>query len=74
VLSRRLPGCFDDVAVGVAAFHAHVLGLVPLLDDRDAVGGQAVAEAPYLLRRGQALPEVEEARQPELLVGRAERE
>jgi hypothetical protein len=42
----RLPGGFDDVAVRVAALHAHVLRLVPLLDDRDAVGGEAVAEAP----------------------------
>src|SRR5205085_8062649 len=74
VLRRRLPGRFDDVAVRVAALHAHVLGLVPLLDDRDAVGGEPVAEAPHLLRRGQAFPEVEEPRQPDRLVGGAERE
>jgi hypothetical protein len=39
-----LPGRFDDVAVGVAALHADVIRLVPLLDQLDAVGGEPVAE------------------------------
>ena len=39
-----LPRRLDDVAVGVAALDADVVGLVPLLDELDAVGGETVAQ------------------------------
>ena len=65
----RLPGRFDDVAVRVAALHADVLGLVPVLDDRDSVGGQPVAKGLYSFPARQADSEVEERGDRDLLLG-----
>jgi hypothetical protein len=39
----RLPRRLDDVAVWVAALDADVVRLVPLFDELDTIGGEAVA-------------------------------
>ena len=64
----RLPGDLDHVAVRIAELDAHVVGLVPLADDRDAVRREPVAERAHLVRGGQTRAEVQELRQADRLV------
>src|SRR5215204_628019 len=45
LLALRLPRGLNDVAVRVSALDADVLRLIPLLDELDAVCGEAVAQA-----------------------------
>ena len=40
----RLPCSFHDVAIWIEALHADIVPLVPLLDDADAVRGEAVTK------------------------------
>ena len=70
----RFPSGFDDVAIRVEALHADVLGLIPLLDDRDSVACEAVSESSDGIRTWKTDPEVEESRQPDRLLSRAEGE
>jgi len=70
----RFPGGLDDVAVGVQALHADVLRFLPLLDERDAVGDEAVPEGSDLVRACEADPEMEELRRVDRLVGGPEGE
>ena len=68
------PSGFDDVAIWIEALHADVLGLIPLLDDRDSVACEAVSESSDGIRTWKTDPEVEESRQPDRLLSRAEGE
>src|SRR4029079_1796846 len=69
-----LPRCLDHVAVRIEELHADVLGLVPLLDDPDAVGAEPGAERLDGLPARQVDSEVEELGQADRLFGRPERE
>jgi hypothetical protein len=51
---------------------AHIVRLVPLLDDGDAVGCEAIPEGSNGVRALKVNPEVEEARQADRLSGRPE--
>src|SRR5512132_3878476 len=69
----RLPRRLDDVAVGVAALDAHVGGLVPLLDELDAVCGKTVAQGQDGLAVREADAEVHPPGWRDRLVRRAQR-
>ena len=69
-----LPGGFDYVAVGIKELDADVLWLVPLLDDRDAVGREAVPETADGVRARKMNAEVQKGWHADRLVGRPERE
>src|SRR5262245_29331484 len=68
----RLPGRLDHVPVGIAALHAHVLRLVPPFDDRHAVRDEPVVERVHVIGTRQMHAEVQEPREPDRLVRRAE--
>jgi hypothetical protein len=61
--SFPFPRHLDDVAVGVAGLDAHVVGLLPLADDLDAVGDEAIAERADVVGTCEANAEVQELRQ-----------
>ena len=69
-----LPARLDDVAVGVADLDAHVVGLVPELDDLDARGRERVAQVPHRAGLLDGEAEVQEARERRRPLGGAERE
>jgi hypothetical protein len=72
--SARLPGGFDDIAVGVAALDAHVVRLVPFLDDGDPVGGETATERADVIGGRKPDAEVQEAGQSDRFAGLAESE
>jgi hypothetical protein len=67
-----LPTGFKHVAVRIEELDTHMVGLVPLLDDGDAVGCEAIPEASDGFRVREVGPKVEETRQADRPIGRPE--
>jgi hypothetical protein len=57
-----LPGDFHDVTVRIETLHAHIVGLIPLPDDHNAVSPHSLPETADILRARQGDPEMEEPR------------
>src|SRR5688500_7407574 len=55
--SRRVPPDLDDVTIRVADLHAHVVRLVPPLDDVDAVRLDAIPKGTHVVGAGGATAE-----------------
>src|SRR5215208_5511886 len=72
--SLRFPRRLDYVAVRIAALDADIFGLIPLLDQLDAIGGKPVAQREHRVAVRHSDPEVHPRRAGNRLLAATERE
>src|SRR5688572_29835261 len=72
--SGCVPPDLDDITVRVAKLHAHVVRLVPPVDDVESVRLDAIPKRAHLVRARGTATKVQERRQHNRLIDLAERE